>query len=257
MIFMDKNKEKRIKSIVAKIPALTNGQLIWLDRVIKVFERDYQFKSYNSDIINQETLFNFGDALRIHHTFSIEPFSKDKFEYVLEQSLNSSYPVAALAPKGNPGHDITINGVKISLKTQADKNLKIDTIRISKFMELGKGKWGDKPEDLEKLRKSFLNHLKKYKRILMLRTLEKSPRWRYELVEIPISLLRTAKDGELEMKLNSKQFPKPGYCHVPQKAGDKKFQLYFDGGGERKLQIKNLSKELCAVHATWEFTIPT
>jgi type II restriction enzyme len=29
--------------------------------------------------------------------------------------------------------------------------------------------------------------------------------------------------------------------------------LYFDGGGERKLQIKHLLKSHCAVIATWEF----
>ena len=35
--------------------------------------------------------------------------------------------------------------------------------------------------------------------------------------------------------------------------GEMKYQLYFDGGTERKLQIKNLRKDLCTVHATWVF----
>ena len=253
---MEQNKEKRIKEIVAKIPTLTNGQLIWLGKVIKVFEGQYKFSIHESDIIDGETLYNFGDALRIHHSFSIEPFSKDKFEYVLEQTLNINSPIASLAPKGNPGYDITINGITVSLKTQADKNIKEDKIWISKFMELGKGEWGDNPQDLIGLRDSFLNHMKSYEKILTLRTLEKGPVWKYELVEIPKSLLILAKQGELEMKLESKQFPKPGYCHVPQKKGQKKFQLYFDGGGERKLQVKNLLKKYCLVHATWEFGIP-
>ncbi len=33
------------------------------------------------------------------------------------------------------------------------------------------------------------------------------------------------------------------------------FQLYFDGGTERKLQIKHLLKSLCVVHAEWKFDI--
>jgi len=254
---MKQNKEKRIKEIVAKIPDLTNGQLVWLGKVIKVFDGQYNFVIHKSDIIDRETLYNFGDALRIHHSFSVEPFSKDKFEYVLEQTLNINTNIASLAPKGNPGHDITIKGIPVSLKTQADKNIKKDKIWISKFMELGKGKWGDNPKDLNGLLNGFFNHMKSYDRILTLRTLEKGPIWKYELVEIPKSLLLTAKQGELEMKLKSKQFPKPGYCHVPQKDGNKKFQLYFDGGSERKLQVKNLLKELCTVHALWEFEIPT
>ena len=32
-----------------------------------------------------------------------------------------------------------------------------------------------------------------------------------------------------------------------------KFSLYFDGGTERKLQIKHLRKDLCKIHATWIF----
>lgn len=51
----------------------------------------------------------------------------------------------------------------------------------------------------------------------------------------------------------SKQTPKPGYCHVNDVNGNEKFQLYFDGGTERKLQIKNLDKGFCVVHAEWEF----
>jgi type II restriction enzyme len=59
----------------------------------------------------------------------------------------------------------------------------------------------------------------------------------------------------MEMKLDSTQKgAKPGYCHVPSKAGPLKYALYFDGGGERKLQIKGLRKDLCTVHAEWIFT---
>jgi hypothetical protein len=43
--------------------------------------------------------------------------------------------------------------------------------------------------------------------------------------------------------------------HV-EKAGELLFSLYFDGGGERKLQIKSLKKGLCKVHATWQFDPP-
>jgi type II restriction enzyme len=32
-----------------------------------------------------------------------------------------------------------------------------------------------------------------------------------------------------------------------------KFELYFDAGAERKLQVRHLRKDLCTVHAQWEF----
>lgn len=96
--------------------------------------------------------------------------------------------------------------------------------------------------------------MKAYQRILSLRALSKSPKnWKYELVEIPKSLLLEARNGNLEMKMDSPQFPKPGYCYVKDEQSFDKFQLYFDGGGERKLQVKHIQKKYCQVHATWEF----
>lgn len=93
-----------------------------------------------------------------------------------------------------------------------------------------------------------------YDRILSLRTLSKSPNaWVYELVEIPKVLLLEATTGELRMMTDSKQFPKPGYCYIRDELGEEKFQLYFDGGTERKLQVRRLLKQYCCVHARWQF----
>jgi hypothetical protein len=253
---MEKNRKEQIEKIVGSIPTLTNGQLYWLEKVIAVFKMPYTFEVFHSDFIDKQALENFGDALRIHHSFSSEPFSKDKFEYVLEKVLFLSGYIAKLAPKGNRGHDITINGIATSLKTQADKNIRKDKIWISKFMELGKGEWRNKQKDLIGLRNQFLLHMKNYDRILTLRAIERGPQWHYELIELPKTLLLKAEEGKLQMQLKSIQMPKPGYCHVKDKRGKVLFQLYFDGGTERKLQIKNILKENCILHATWRFTMP-
>lgn len=253
---MPVTRQLRIQTLIEKIPGLTNGQLYWLERTLAVFENPFEYKILSCDLLDKNTLLDFGEALRIHHAFSSEPFTKDKFEFVLEKILNLSGHKATLAPRGNRGFDILIDGITVSLKTQADADIREDLIWISKFMELGRGKWGDDPKDLQGLLGSYLAHLSGYQRILILRALSKGPRWRYELVEIPKDLLLSAAGGALEMKLSSKQFPKPGYCFVRSAAGEGLFQLYFDGGGERKLQIKGLRKDLCSVHATWSFVIP-
>jgi hypothetical protein len=253
---MNDKKLLLVQTLVDAIPELTVGQLYWVHRVVDVFNMEYQYTISSSDLFDVTTIHNFGDAMRIHHSFSAEPFSKDKFEYVLVQVLRISGRQAHLALKGNPGHDAVIDGIRVSLKTQADRGINNNLLWVSKFMELGKGKWGDDPFELEELREQFLKHMKNYDRILSLRTLQKGPHWRYELVEIPKKTLELAQNGRLEMKLNSKQFPKPGYCFVFSDSGQKLFELYFDGGTERKLQIKNLKKELCRIHATWEFNIP-
>lgn len=253
---MTDQKLQLVQLLVRAIPELTAGQLYWLRRVVAVFGAEHRFALSNSDLFDEVTLQNFGDAMRVHHSFSAEPFSKDKFEYVLVQVLNMSGHRASLAPKGNPGHDATINNVKVSLKTQANKDIKENVLWISKFMELGKGHWGDNPKDLKGLRDQFLTHMKNYERILSLRALSRAPRWKYELVEIPKQVFAAAINGELKMMTDSEQFPKPGYCYVRKPNGDPMFDLYFDAGSERKLQIKNLRKNYCRIHAVWEFVIP-
>lgn len=124
-----------------------------------------------------------------------------------------------------------------------------------KIHGIGKGSLGNKDEDLIGLRQLFLEHLNQYDRIFILRALKKSPDWHYELVEIPKTLLTIASQGKLKMMHESIQFPKPGYCYVNDQAGKELFKLYFDGGRENKLQIKDLDKDFCILHAKWEFHI--
>jgi type II restriction enzyme len=245
----------RIAALFSSIPALTEGQVYWLSQVVGIFRAPHSFQLLETSLLDDVTLNNFGDALRIHHSFSAESFSKDKFEYVLEEVLNLSGRDARSFGRRQVGADIEIDGVNVSLKTQADKNIKDDVIWISKFRELGGAPWGDNLDDLVGLRQLFLDHMNAYERIFTLRALSRGPNWKYELVEIPKALLEMASGGRLEMKMDSRQFPKPGYCYVEDESGQQLFQLYFDGGGERKLQVKHLLKSKCIVHATWEFTI--
>jgi type II restriction enzyme len=239
-------RQQRIERLISAIPSLSDYRLELVDRIIGVFRTASRFNgSTDSQLITQQVLEDFGDILRVHHSFSREPFSKDKFEYALERVLRESNVNAQLAPRGARGYDLAIDSERFSLKTEAARAIRENTIHISKFMELGSGKWGDDPNDLLGLRDQFIANLAGIQRVLILRALRKGePDYRYELVEIPKSLLLKAVTGRLEMKRNSKQNPKPGYCYVEEN-GDLLFSLYFDGGGERKLQIKSLSKNLC------------
>ena len=251
-------RQQRIDRLLTAIPGLTNCRLQLVDKIVWIFQQPKEFiRNPRSTLISQEVLEDFGDVLRMHHSFSREPFSKDKFEYALERVLVESGVPAQMAPRGTRGFDIEIAGEKYSLKTEAAKAIRENTIHISKFMELGGGTWGSDPKDLVGLRQQFLANLSGLNRILVLRALKKGdPVFKYELVEIPKKLLSKAAKGRLEMMAESQQNPKAGYCYVEEK-GEGLFNLYFDGGGERKLQIKGLQKALCEVHATWQFESPT
>jgi len=254
---MTSDRETRLLDLCTSLKNLTDGQVGWVEKVVEQFHKPTNFiRLQTSDIVNDCFLQDFGDALRIHHCFSKEAFTKDKFEYALERVASLCGMDAKLAPRGNPGHDITISNTRFSLKTQADKGIKPGFLHISKFMELGKGQWGDQESDLVGLREQFFHHMRSYDRILSLRRLEtgKDGLWRYELVEIPKSLLEESKNGDLKMMRETKQTgARPGYCDVFDGHGRLKFQLYFDGGTERKLQIKRLDKSYCTVHAEWIF----
>ncbi|MFA7234677.1 MAG: hypothetical protein WC076_11255 [Terrimicrobiaceae bacterium] len=180
-------REQRIERLLAAIPELTNYRLQLVDKIVWIFQQPKEFVcNPTSTLIPQEVLEDFGDVLRMHHSFSREPFSKDKFEYALERVLLESAIPAQMAPRGTRGFDIEIAGEKYSLKTEAAKTIRENTIHISKFMELGGGTWGSDPKDLIGLRQQFLANLNGLNRILILRALKKgNPVFKYELVEIP------------------------------------------------------------------------
>ena len=245
-------REERIRILATALNGISDSQLEWTAAVIAQFHIKPGVKrNPDSDLVTPCVAEEFADALQIHHCLSTEALSKDKFEYALDRIMNRCGIPAKLANKGNPGHDITLKGIPYSLKTQADKGIKVGLLHISKFMELGKGAWLVE-EDLKGLRDRFFLHMKSYDRILQLRRLVDTPNLqRYELVEVPKTLLAKAQDAECKFVAESKQNPKPGRCIVMEK-GACLFELYFDGGTERKLQIRSLDKKNCVVHAEWD-----
>lgn len=250
----------RIARLGEELGKLRPSQLGWIEAVVEQLGLPAQFWRWDgSDLVTTCVLADFGDALRIHHCFSAEAFTKDKFEYALERVLNVCGIAAQRGDsRTHPGHDLTIRAERFSLKTQADKSIKEEGIHISKFMELGKGTWGDQESDYIALRERFFEHMSRYDRILTLRRLKSASATEryYELVEIPKDLLMQARDARLEVMHDTKQQnSKPAYYRVGETPGTYKFNLYFDGGGERKLQIKDLDKSLCQVHGTWRFDI--
>ncbi|HUY89242.1 MAG TPA: hypothetical protein VMV10_10945 [Pirellulales bacterium] len=242
-----------------RVAALSPGQLALLNAILDTFHRPIVAQRLTeSDVVGAVFLAAFGDVLKLHHTMSDDYLDKHRFEAAMERVLKALGKDASRPARNYPGHDITVDGVPCSLKTQGDRGIKSDVLYISKFMELGKGKWAAET-DLPALRDRFLKHMDAYERIFQLRYFKLggvdsgSAEHFYELVEIPKSLLQEAKSGICKMMHESKQTPKPGYCTVKDRRGRVKFRLYFDGGTERKLQIKDLRKDLCTVHATWKF----
>jgi len=256
--------------LLAAVGSLTTSQRRWINAFTEQFKMPHTFgDNEKSDLVTDLVLENIGDLLRIHHAMSRRALSKAPFEYAFEQALKLAGKNADLAKSAtNPGYDMTVNGQRISLKTEAAKSIKRDSIHVSKWMELGADDWD--PPTYQ--RKNFLGHLNGYDRIFSLRCLvQTETAYEYELVEIPKALILEAEQGILEERVGGKQKTNPWYCRVvdeeetaklnaPVKGKKKKkpktaykFSLYFDAGSERKLQVKKLMVSHCIIHATWKF----
>lgn len=259
-------------TLAERVERLTRSQKGWISSFAMQFGMRHEFtRSPQSNLVNDVVLENVGDLLRIHHAMSRRALSKAPFEYAFEKALQLSGHKAKLADSAtNPGYDLEVDGQRISLKTEASKNIREHQIHVSKWLEMGKGEWDPPTIQLPR----FLEHMEGYDRILTLRCLvQKGSRYFYELVEIPRDLMLEAATGVMEKAANTTQATSPWYCRVldqsatsellsKYEAGGRrgkepkpiyKLSLYFDAGSERKLQVKGLLKRHCLVHATWDF----
>ena len=248
--------------LAAAIALLSPRQREFVGRIISALTTPVEtWRNPRTDLATEQFVELMSDVLRGQHISSSKALGKEHFEHALAGIFVELRHDAELSPMGFPGADLKVDGVPWSLKTQGDMGIKDDLIHISKFMELGKGRWEDEA-DLAALRDRMLAHMEGYERIFTLRYLSRARsrrrtgEQRYELVEIPKALLEKAAGRPCVMAQKSRQTPKPGTCAVRQEDGSVAFELYFDGGTERKLQVRKLRKDLCVVHATWRFRTP-
>lgn len=250
---------EQARALIPDIAKLSDDQFAWVQQLVRTMVLPLNStRNPTSDVlIDDRSIGLFSLYLVTHHVLSAESFKKEKFEYAIEKILGVLGQKAARASsRTNRGLDLTVNGQRWSFKSEAHRGIRPEFIWISKWMELGKGKWKIK-RDLLGLCDLFLHHLDGYDRIFILRCLtpDDSIRHHYELLEIPKELLVTARSGVFTMMKESKQDPKPGYCRLSDAQG-LMYKLYFDGGTERKLQVKKLRRDLCIFHADWKFETP-
>lgn len=217
-----------LQRVESKLVGCNDWQLKLIDLVItSLINKVTCNRTPGSDVVTLDFALAFGEVLKLHHCLSSQYLDKNRFEASMEQIYRDcGIDVKRPKNKCNPGHDITVSGIPWSLKTQGDAAIKADVLHISKFMELGKGIWKDKVEDLYKLRDRFVTHMASYERILQLRYFRGSDcSHYYELVEIPKTLLKEAEKGVFAMFAKSKQDPKPGVCRVFDKTNVLKFNF--------------------------------
>ena len=143
-----------------------------------------------------------------------------------------------------PREDLIVGEIRISLKTETGLGTNPKFILISKLLTTEKYPW-----TAESLINRTLQHLSRYDYILMLRAVWEKPVIHYQLLDIPVDLLRLIEIAHLIPvgKLTERQSLGADVYH-----GDTKvFHVHFDGS-DGKCQISRLAVEDCELLMVWD-----
>lgn len=143
-----------------------------------------------------------------------------------------------------PRDDLMVGNIRLSLKTETGSGTDEDFILITKLLTTEK-----KPWTAQSLIQRAMEHLSRYDRILMLRAVWRLPVIHYQVVDIPIPLLRKIEDAKLIPvgRLSDRQSLGADIY----KEGKKAFHVHFDGS-DGKCQIRGLAVSDCQLLFSWD-----
>ncbi len=153
------------------------------------------------------------------------------------------------------GYDVYTMDTKFSLKTEAARGTRDNTIAISKLMECA---WLRSVENREALivgiKRYVLPHFSQYDRVMNLQIFRglETKSVRYVLIEIPKALFESI--GELKAEDFKELGNKHGTSARVSYAGQIAYSLRFDGSDE-KITISGLRVSLCTIHAMWNIPV--
>lgn len=211
----------------------------------------------NDTFIDERHLWHLGETFARLQANLDAPVTKTLFERTLRFAFQDAGAAVSMpSDRNHAGHDITIDGVRISVKTEAERAMGRDTMRISKLMEAVWSKNFTSTDDVAAAVARVLEHLAGYERIIMLRVFHRPDVFEYELIEIPRALLmrigelRAEDFTPLTANGSTRAIIRPSANATRSRGADVQFRLIFDGS-DNKVTIKSLRTELCITHARW------
>ncbi len=172
------------------------------------------------------------------------------FESLVEQAFKKSgWPAdqVVLSMANTPQHDLMIGDIKVSLKTETGIGTDRDRLNITKLCTTETGSW-----DSDTLIQHTLKHLSRYHHLLMLRAIWQPGTFYYQLIEIPLDLLKLiASVGVLPVgrRDGRKSMAADVYAQ-----DEKIFRVHFDGA-DGKCQIHRLPVRLCRMLLEWDQSV--
>lgn len=185
-----------------------------------------------------------------HHTiYPRTPPQGIYFEELVERAFDICGAVGiaiARTPSTAPEHDLLVGTQRISIKTETGKGTRENLINITKLCTTERDPW-----EGEALKKHVVEHLSRYDRIFMLRTVWPSSRdsIRYQLVDIPVDLLR--RIGDVALYPVGRRVGRRSLGADISEDGSIIFHVHFDGS-DGKCQVRNLRVSSCRLLRAWE-----
>jgi hypothetical protein len=200
------------------------------------------------ELFDEQFLTTLKGLIDTHHSiYPAVPPQGIFFEYLVEQAFKrAGWPAdqVILTAPNSPTHDLKVASSRLSIKTETGKITRADSISITKLCTTETGTW-----DSPSLIAHALKHLDRYDHILMLRAVWRSGRIHYQLVDIPLSVLRMISGLTVEPV---------GNRHGRQSLGvdvmdgeERAFHIHFDGA-DGKCQIRGLTLGRCKLLLEWD-----
>ncbi|MGA2866470.1 MAG: hypothetical protein ABSF95_18510 [Verrucomicrobiota bacterium] len=203
-------------------------------------------------LFSEAFLANVQTLVQRHHTiYPRLPPQGVFFEALVEQAFRlSGWAANEVVPTtpNSPWHDLLVGTARLSIKSETGKATKRTKISITKLCTTEAGEWTAKA-----LVNHAIAHVDRHDRMLMLRAIWKPGGFDYQLVEIPLELLKRMRNAQF-----SGVGSRPGRESV---GGDvmleseRVFHVHFDGA-DGKCQVHGLLIQYCKILREWNQPIP-
>jgi type II restriction enzyme len=204
-----------------------------------------------AEIFTDQVLSAIQSLIERHHTiYPRLPPQGPFFEAIVEQAFRlAGWPACEVIPTtpNSPQHDLSVGGVRLSIKSETGKATKTGKIAITKLCTTETGNW-----DGNSLVAHAIAHINRCDRMLMLRAIWKDSAFEYQLVEIPLSLL--SRMNGVEVCEVGRRHGRRSFAADVMGEGQRLFRVHFDGA-DGKCQIHGLPVDLCLMLRSWEQAI--
>jgi hypothetical protein len=168
------------------------------------------------------------------------------FESLVEQAFHlagrSRDEVIPTTPNG-PWHDLSVNGVKLSIKSETGKVTNPTKIGITKLCTTETGEWNSAA-----LIAHTIAHINRHDRMLMVRTIWQEASFDYQLIEIPLDLLKRMATADFSEVGNRRGRRSIGADVM--EGSERLFRVHFDGS-DGKCQIHGFPVDRCRMLRKW------